>query len=165
MKLPVLFRRLPLLFSIAVLVTTPLALHAGPDFPWVDELQVRAAADPGGFRAQLAARFHVTEPEVDAIIVAAPRPADAYLVFRLSELSGRPPLVIVERYKREPGAGWGVLAQNLGIKPGSDEFKALKRGHDLSARSNDGEGHGGDKAKGPDKGERGKGKGQGKDKD
>jgi len=29
----------------------------------------------------------------------------------------------------------GALAKDLGIKPGSDEFHALKRGHDLYSRS------------------------------
>jgi hypothetical protein len=53
------------------------------------------------------------------------------------------------------GKGWGVIAKNLGIKPGSAEFHALKRG-DLSFTGEPGAGEG---QKGQGKG---KGKGRGK---
>jgi len=36
-----------------------------------------------------------------------------------------------QKYKSDKGQGWGALAKSLGIKPGSREFHALKRGHDL----------------------------------
>ena len=36
-----------------------------------------------------------------------------------------------KRYKSDKGKGWGVLAKSLGIKPGSQEFHALKSGDDL----------------------------------
>ena len=35
------------------------------------------------------------------------------------------------RNTKPVGKGWGNLAKTLGIKPGSREFHALKRGHDL----------------------------------
>jgi len=37
----------------------------------------------------------------------------------------------MDLYQGRKGNGWGVLAKQLGIKPGSDAFKALKAGHDL----------------------------------
>lgn len=168
-------------------LSAAVALRAAPDFPWLDELHVHASANPAGFRAELAARFHVGDAEVQAVIAKVPRPADAYLVFRFGELSGRPPLVVVEHYHQHRGQGWGVVAKELGIKPGSAEFHALKAGHDLAPgparershgkKSRDGasersseavdrgpgnSNHGPAEGRGP--GEGGKGKGKGKDK-
>ena len=58
-------------------------------------------------------------------------PADAYIMLKLGEMSERPKIYVVEKYKYSKGKGWGSLTRSLGIKPGSDEFHAIKRGHDL----------------------------------
>jgi hypothetical protein len=59
---------------------------------------------------------------------------------------------VVDVYKKNRGKGWGVIAKSLGIKPGSPEFHALKRGDDLYTHKEKGKGKGG------------KGKGKGKEK-
>ena len=46
----------------------------------------------------------------------------------LAKATHRPVLTVAERYKKNPGKGWGVVAKDLGIKPGSSEFHELKRG-------------------------------------
>jgi len=46
-------------------------------------------------------------------------------------MSGKPIDYVTEQYKESKGRGWGALAKSLGIKPGSPEFHALKRGDDL----------------------------------
>jgi hypothetical protein len=81
-------------------------------------------------------------------------PADAYMVLRLGEMSGQPTDRVTERYRSSKGQGWGNLAKSLGIKPGSKEFHALKRGHDLDSvysRADRGQGKGKDRGKGRDK--------------
>lgn len=61
-------------------------------------------------------------------------PADVYYACALAEAAGLPCIDVVNRYDRydrdgaDRGRGWGVLAQELGIKPGSPQFHALKRG-------------------------------------
>jgi hypothetical protein len=35
---------------------------------------------------------------------------------------------VVDQWQQDHGQGWGVLAQRLGIKPGSAEFHRLKKG-------------------------------------
>ena len=52
-------------------------------------------------------------------------------MFRLGEMSNQPVDYIMKKYRAEKDKGWGVLAKSLGIKPGSSEFHALKRGQDL----------------------------------
>jgi hypothetical protein len=53
------------------------------------------------------------------------------MVLKLGEMSNVPTENVMEEYKSGKGKGWGALAKRLGIKPGSSEFHALKRGHDL----------------------------------
>jgi len=118
-----------ILMGLMVLLVSSAAL-AG-DFDWLQNLNIRAEADPSGFRAQLATRFKIGNAEVNAVIGNVAKPADAYVVLRLAEMSHHPTDQVIAKYRSGRGQGWGALAKSLGIKPGSREFHALKRGHDL----------------------------------
>ncbi len=122
-------RRIMMTGLIVFLFASSAAL-AG-DFDWLHDLNIRAEADPSGFRAQLATRFKIGNTEINTVISNVEKPADAYMVFRLGEMSHQPTDYVVKQYRSDRGRGWGVLAKSLGIKPGSKEFRALKRGHDL----------------------------------
>lgn len=123
------------------------SLAAAADFDWMRDLSVRAEADPSGFSVSLASRFRVGSAEVQAVIGKVEQPADAYMVMRLGEMSGQPVEKVVEQYTKEKGKGWGALARSLGIKPGSPEFHALKRGHDLPKAGSGETGGGKDRGK------------------
>lgn len=105
------------------------------DFEWLDNLNVRAEADSSGFRLSLSTRFHLGDVEVTAVLNQVAHPSDAYMIFRLGELSHRPLHDVINVYHSHKHQGWGKLAKSLGIKPGSSEFHALKRGHDLYSDS------------------------------
>ncbi len=111
-----------LLFSSAVI--------AG-DFDWMRDFNIQAKADPSGFRARLATRFNIGDAQIKFVLSNVEKPADAFMVFRLGEMSNQPTESVIKKYKYDRGKGWGVLAKSLGIKPGSKEFHALKQGHDL----------------------------------
>ncbi len=113
----------------AFLLVSPAAV-AG-DFDWTKDFNIKAEADPSGFRARLAARFKIGNAEVKAVISNVEKPADVYMVFRLGEMSNQPVEKVIEKYKSDKGKGWGALAKSLAIKPGSKEFHELKRKHDL----------------------------------
>lgn len=55
-------------------------------------------------------------------------PADIYMACQIASVLGIECGQVVERYDADPGHGWGRIAQDMGIKPGSAEFHALKRG-------------------------------------
>ncbi len=55
-------------------------------------------------------------------------PADVWYACAIAQAVRMPCIDVVNRYDRNPGQGWGALAQQLGIKPGSPAFHALKRG-------------------------------------
>lgn len=101
------------------------------DFDWLNNLNVKAEADSSGYRLQLSTRFKIGSTEVNAVMGNVSSPSDAYMVLRLGELSHKPLQEVLHVYNSGKNRGWGVIARQLGIKPGSREFHALKRGHDL----------------------------------
>ena len=140
---------LKMLFLMILLLVSSTAI-AG-DFDWVRDLSIQAQADPSGFRARLGARFRIGDAEISAVLSNVEYPGDAYMVLRLGEMSGHPPDYVLNQYRSGKGKGWGALAKSLGIKPGSEEFHALKNGHDLYDDKNMGGGKGKEKSKGKGK--------------
>lgn len=138
-----------MLFLMILLLVSSTAI-AG-DFDWVRDLSIQAQADPSGFRARLGARFRIGDAQISAVLSNVEYPGDAYMVLRLGEMSGRPTDYVINQYRSGKGKGWGALAKSLGIKPGSEEFHALKNGHDLYDDKNMGGGKGKDKSQGKGK--------------
>jgi hypothetical protein len=141
-------RKMFFMFVLVFLLVAPAAVAGAGDFDWTGNLNIRAEADLSGFRGRLATRFKVGAVEIDAVLRNAESPADAYLILRLGELSARSTDYVIDQYRREKSRGWGALAKSLGIKPGSREFHALKRGDDLYADNGDGQQNGKGKGKG-----------------
>ena len=125
-----------IMFMVSMMVLLISSVGAASDFSWMKDLNIRAEADPSGFRAQLEARFQIGPMQINAVLSNVEKPADAYMVLRLEEMSGRSPQYVLSKYKSERRKSWGVLAKSLGIKPGSREFHALKRGQDLNCEDN-----------------------------
>jgi len=73
------------------------------------------------------------QAQVQTVLAQGLQPAEAYLAAALSSLSGKPISFVVETYKKNKDKGWGSIAKELGIKPGSKEFKALKDKSSASA--------------------------------
>jgi len=55
-------------------------------------------------------------------------PGDVYYACAIAQILGRPCRYVVDIWERDHGQGWGNVARQLGIKPGSAEFHRLKRG-------------------------------------
>ena len=55
-------------------------------------------------------------------------PGDIYYACSIASVIGRPCRYVVDQWERDHGQGWGVMAQRMGIKPGSPEFHRLKKG-------------------------------------
>ena len=124
-----------ILFIAAIVLSAVTASAVAGDFEWAKDLSIRAQADPSGFKATLATRFKIGDVHVGAVLSNVDDPADAYIILRLGEMSGRPVDHVIDRYRHNKSKGWGALAKSLGIKPGSQEFHALKSGHDLKESS------------------------------
>ncbi|MDO9289117.1 MAG: hypothetical protein Q7T83_10025 [Thermodesulfovibrionales bacterium] len=145
------------IFKVAVavmflcLLVLPVYVEGSDLDSFIKKLNAQAEADLPGFKANLSAQFGVPVPQVDVLIKSVDRPGDAYMCLRVGQIARQPTEVVVKEYRAHKGKGWGVIAKNLGIKPGSKEFHELKRG-DLGPGSKSDDG-------------KGKGKGKGKDKD
>jgi hypothetical protein len=134
-----------IIFLCLFLISPVLASSDLDDF--IKHLNVEAQADLGAFKLRLSTQFGVPVPKVEAIMASVGTPGDAYMCFRVGQVASKPVEVVTKEYQAHKGQGWGVIAKNLGIKPGSKEFHALKKG-DLSG----------------DDADVGKGKGKGKGK-
>jgi hypothetical protein len=140
-----------IVLAVLLLVAAPGVASATLD-SFLSSVNVQARADLPGFHATVSAQFGVPVPQVEAVLGMVATPADAFMVFQLGQMAHRPPETVVQTYQAHKGKGWGVIAKELGIKPGSREFHALKNG-DLvygdAATNSSGKGKG--KGKGPNK--------------
>ena len=150
------FFKVSFVILVSILILSS-AVVAG-DFDWMKDCNIKAEADESGFRVRLRTRFKIGDAEIDAVLSNTEKPADAYMLLRLGEMSKKPTEDVIKKYKASKGKGWGNLAKSLGIKPGSEEFHALKKGQDLYTDTG---GKCEDKGKGKGK-DKGKGKGKGK---
>ena len=92
------------LISLIVFFTVSAAAIAS-DFGWTRDFNIQAQADPSGVRARLATRFNLGDVQVKAILSNFDSPADAYIVLRLGEMSGRQTGYVVEKYRNNKGKG------------------------------------------------------------
>ena len=91
------------------------------------KINKEAKADPEGFLKQLSQKHDIPEEEVrKAKEHHGLEAGDIYMATALARRTRRPVWDIAAEYKQNQGRGWGVMAQGMGIKPGSPEFKELK---------------------------------------
>jgi len=86
----------------------------------------QAAADPGALLAKLSADFQVALPDLQALLDKGYKPGELWLALELAKASGKSLTEVIALTNGKAGHGWGVVAQSLGIKPGSKEFAALR---------------------------------------
>ncbi len=145
-------KRIVLALMVLILFCGQAVAGGGID-GFLDSLNIQARADMNGFSAKVSAQFGVPEVQVRTVIGTVAAPADAFMVFQLGQMTRKPPETVVQVYQANRGKGWGVIAKNLGIKPGSPEFHALKRGDFALTGApgggpGEGRGHGHGKGKG-----------------
>ena len=75
-------------------------------------------------------RYHGAPRELVTELLVARNwaPGDVYYACALARIIGRPCEYVADYWQQHHGQGWGVVAQRLGIRPGSAEFHRLKNG-------------------------------------
>ena len=102
------------------------------------------------FVSNLSLSYNVPRLKIEYLIDKVKMtPADAYMTIGIAKMAGKPIDEVVDEYEANKDKGWGVIAKRLGIKPGSKEFHALKKGG--SAELEKAKGKDKDKSKGKDK--------------
>jgi hypothetical protein len=91
------------------------------------KINADANLDFGAFKTNLTLSYDISEKKIDYLNISVKmEPAEIYFALELSKLSGRSIDQVVEIYEVNKDKGWGFIAKQLGIKPGSPEFHNLK---------------------------------------
>ena len=94
----------------------------------LSNLNVEANLNIKTFNKEMTANFAVTEKKLEMLRAQSNmQPSDIYMAFEISKASDKPVEKVISSYKSEKEKGWGVIAKKMGIKPGSDKFKKLKK--------------------------------------
>jgi hypothetical protein len=99
----------------------------------LNDIGASARVDMGGFSAEVSLQWGSSPTQVQTALSQGLQPAEVYLAAALANMSGKSLTFVVGEYKKNKAKGWGALAKELGIKPGSKEFKALKDKSSASA--------------------------------
>jgi len=127
----------------------------------VGNISTTARVNLPGFKADVSAEFGIPVPRIDAMLAIAPMPGDVYMSLQIGKAVNRPPEEVIKYYSAHKDKGWGAIAKEMGIKPGSPEFHALKNGkYAEKAKGHKGGGEGGNGNDEKEHGNSGKGKGK-----
>lgn len=120
-------------------------------------LNEKCQADLTDFSDRMNRYYGVPKEKTDWLLnKVGMSPGDAYMAAKVSRISKRPIEEVVEEYDKNRGKGWGVIAKNLGIQPGSEEFHALKEDDSGMVEKSKGKAKKEKKHKGKDKEKKGK---------
>ena len=92
----------------------------------LNNINANAKADLSFFKKSLSAEFSIGEPRIEKMLAARISPADIFMVFQIAIITKKEPDLVLNTFNSNNSKGWGVIAKEMGIKPGSAEFHALK---------------------------------------
>lgn len=109
------------------------------------------------FKLDITKTYATSEAKVNTMFSIGMTAGDVYIAFEIATITRKPIDDVITVYKRSKSKGWGAMAKELGIKPGSAEFHKLKGNcknkSDKKAKTSNGNSSG--------KGNKGNGKGNG----
>jgi len=126
---------------------------------FLKEVNSEALKDINKFKDNVVTKFNIVKADVDKLLKDM-MPGDVYMAAQVSTTIGKPVTEVSTAYNKNKDKGWGAIAKEMGIKPGSAEFhklkKSMKKGgggkSDASGTSeDDGKGKGKSKGKGKNK--------------
>lgn len=122
------------LLSISILLITSLSLNAQISFKTGDaeldadltSINTSAKADLTTFKTDLISTYGVSQKNLDYMFSINMEPGEIYFALEISKSTNQPIEKVIDTYEANRDKGWGYVAQEMGIKPGSPEFHALK---------------------------------------
>jgi len=94
---------------------------------FISSLNIEAKTDINLYKTNISVDFDISINTIDMVIKQTDSPGDAYVIIKISEATDKPIDVVLASYKKNKGKGWGAISQEMGIKPGSDQFQELKK--------------------------------------
>ena len=118
----------------------------------LNTINANADLNFGTFKTNLALSYNVSEKKIDYMKVSLHMaPGEIYFALEISKLSQTPIDEVNQIYINGKSKGWGYIAKEAGIKPGSAEFHQLKNNADEN-KSKGNKGKGNSQGKGKSKG-------------
>ena len=89
-------------------------------------ISAEAKKDLATFKANLVTTYGTSTDKVNSFFTAGMDPGDVVMAFEVMKITKKPSTEVIRVYKASKSKGWGEMAKQLGIKPGSKEFHSLK---------------------------------------
>jgi hypothetical protein len=119
----------------------------------LNTINANANLDFGAFKTDLSVGYNVSEKKIEHMRgTLNMAPGEIFLALEISKISKTSVDNIVYHYKKHKNKGWGYIAKEAGIKPGSAEFHQLK--NNSRNKKNKGKGHKNSKSQGKGKGKK-----------
>jgi hypothetical protein len=115
---------------------------------FLNQVNKDAKKDLAAFTTMVVDKFKVAKKDVEKLLIDM-IPGDVYMSAQVASIVVKPVTEVSAAYQKNKGKGWGQIAKEMGIKPGSAEFHALKKsmknpgGDDKGNSEEHGKGHGG----------------------
>jgi hypothetical protein len=94
----------------------------------LSHLNVEAGAHADAFISELSISYAIGKVQIEDLVYKMRMPfGDVFVSVWLASSMKKPLSVVVKEYDANKDKGWGVMATNLGIKPGSGAFHSLKK--------------------------------------
>ena len=117
----------PVIVASFLLSGTSILFGADDFSPYLKQISAETSASKDNFAAELSAEFGVPIPKINEMRAKfGMNNGDIYFALELGKQAKKPVDEVIEQYQKNRSRGWGYIAKEMGIKPGSPEFKALK---------------------------------------
>ncbi|MGE5839992.1 MAG: hypothetical protein ACM34H_08645 [Deltaproteobacteria bacterium] len=94
----------------------------------LSNLDVEAGVHVDAFVSELSISYAIPKVQIEDLVYKARMPfGDVFVSVWLASSVKKPLSVVVKEYDMNKDQGWGAMAKNLGVKPGSDAFHSLKK--------------------------------------
>lgn len=111
------------------------------------QIDANASVNFSLFKSDMSTTYNVPETKINTWSVSfGMKAGDIYFALELARITKKPIDEVVKVYTSNKQKGWGAIAKDLGIKPGSPEFHALKG--NAGTKASKGKGQGASKPKG-----------------
>jgi len=126
----------PVIVAFFLLSGTSILFGADDFSPYLKQISAQTSASKDNFAAELSAEFGVPIPKINEMRAKfGMNNGDIYFALELGKQTKKPVDEIIDQYQKNRSRGWGYIAREMGIKPGSPAFKALKAKAQKKARN------------------------------
>jgi len=115
------------IISLFFVVLLAIPAHADVD-AYIDNMNIYASRHFDDFRVDLMTHFGISNPRFNILIKKVESPGDLAVSLWLGKKTSNPIDDVIRQYRIHHNKGWGVISRELGVKPGTPTFHALKSG-------------------------------------